>query len=254
MVDVLFEQAGRADARAPHAGPGLSAGRDHASARSRPSRRSTEQFEVLRTNADMVAERERIAPYLEAEPDKTLAFIAEMDMAAPGGRRPGRLRLPDAPGGGQRGARPLPEVRDEAAGGRGAGDDLHLPDAPRGRQRRAGPLPEVRHEAAAGAARRRGRRRPRARRARAPRAQRAMRTTTRRRRDRVGRRHGRGQPHDDAGQHALEADRPRRPGPRTRRSTGGSASATRSRSGCSTRWPATTRCTTRSTSTAPAAS
>ena len=27
-----------------------------------------EQFEVLRTNADMVAERERVAPYLEAEP------------------------------------------------------------------------------------------------------------------------------------------------------------------------------------------
>jgi FtsP/CotA-like multicopper oxidase with cupredoxin domain/cation diffusion facilitator CzcD-associated flavoprotein CzcO len=39
------------------------------------------QFEALRTNADMVAERERIASHLEAEPDKTLAFIAEMDMA-----------------------------------------------------------------------------------------------------------------------------------------------------------------------------
>src|SRR5438067_5739964 len=36
------------------------------------------EFEVLRTNADMAAERERIAPYLEAEPDKTLAFLAEM--------------------------------------------------------------------------------------------------------------------------------------------------------------------------------
>jgi FtsP/CotA-like multicopper oxidase with cupredoxin domain len=42
-------------------------------------------FETLRTNADMVAERERIAPYLEAEPDKTLGFIAEMDMEAPEG-------------------------------------------------------------------------------------------------------------------------------------------------------------------------
>ena len=31
----------------------------------------------------MVAERERVAPYLEAEPHKTLAFIAEMDMVAP---------------------------------------------------------------------------------------------------------------------------------------------------------------------------
>jgi FtsP/CotA-like multicopper oxidase with cupredoxin domain len=44
-----------------------------------------DQFEVLRTNADMVAERERIAPYLDAEPDKTLGFIAEMDMEAPEG-------------------------------------------------------------------------------------------------------------------------------------------------------------------------
>jgi FtsP/CotA-like multicopper oxidase with cupredoxin domain len=44
-----------------------------------------EQFEVLRANVDMVAERERIAPYLESEPDKTLGFIAEMDMEAPEG-------------------------------------------------------------------------------------------------------------------------------------------------------------------------
>jgi FtsP/CotA-like multicopper oxidase with cupredoxin domain len=44
-----------------------------------------DQFEALRTNEDMVAERERIAPYLDAEPDKTLAFIAEMDMEAPEG-------------------------------------------------------------------------------------------------------------------------------------------------------------------------
>jgi FtsP/CotA-like multicopper oxidase with cupredoxin domain len=47
-----------------------------------------EQFEVLRTNADMVAERERVTPYLDAEPDKTLAFIAEMDMGAPEGDGP----------------------------------------------------------------------------------------------------------------------------------------------------------------------
>jgi FtsP/CotA-like multicopper oxidase with cupredoxin domain len=43
------------------------------------------EFGVLRTNADMAAERERIAPYLDAEPDKTLGFIAEMDMEAPEG-------------------------------------------------------------------------------------------------------------------------------------------------------------------------
>ena len=43
------------------------------------------QFDVLRTNADMAAERERIAPYLTAAPDKTLAFVAEMDMGVPEG-------------------------------------------------------------------------------------------------------------------------------------------------------------------------
>jgi FtsP/CotA-like multicopper oxidase with cupredoxin domain len=36
----------------------------------------------------MVAERERITPYLDTEPDKALAFIAEMDMDAPEGDSP----------------------------------------------------------------------------------------------------------------------------------------------------------------------
>ena len=45
----------------------------------------SDQYEVLRTNADMTAERERIAPYFAAPPDKTLAFVAEMDMGAPEG-------------------------------------------------------------------------------------------------------------------------------------------------------------------------
>src|SRR5215203_925414 len=44
-----------------------------------------EQFDVLRTNPDMVAERERITPNLDAPPDKTLAFVAEMDMGVPEG-------------------------------------------------------------------------------------------------------------------------------------------------------------------------
>jgi FtsP/CotA-like multicopper oxidase with cupredoxin domain len=42
-------------------------------------------FDALRTNPEMAAERERIAPYLEAEPDKSLAFVAEMDFEAPEG-------------------------------------------------------------------------------------------------------------------------------------------------------------------------
>ena len=43
----------------------------------------TEAFENLRVNADMVAERDRIGPYLDAEPDKTVALVAEMDMGEP---------------------------------------------------------------------------------------------------------------------------------------------------------------------------
>ena len=44
-----------------------------------------DHFNVLRANADMAAERERGAPYMTAPPDKTLAFVAEMDMGIPEG-------------------------------------------------------------------------------------------------------------------------------------------------------------------------
>ena len=45
----------------------------------------TEQFEVLRHNAEWAAERERMSPYFDAPPDKTLALVAEMDMGTPEG-------------------------------------------------------------------------------------------------------------------------------------------------------------------------
>jgi FtsP/CotA-like multicopper oxidase with cupredoxin domain len=41
------------------------------------------EFGALRTHAEMTAERQGIAPYLDAEPDKTVALVAEMDMGAP---------------------------------------------------------------------------------------------------------------------------------------------------------------------------
>jgi FtsP/CotA-like multicopper oxidase with cupredoxin domain len=41
-------------------------------------------FETLRVNADMAAEHERAAKYLDAPPDKTLALVAEMDFEGPG--------------------------------------------------------------------------------------------------------------------------------------------------------------------------
>jgi FtsP/CotA-like multicopper oxidase with cupredoxin domain len=47
-----------------------------------------EVFEDLRTNADMVAERRRVAGYLAAPPDKTLALVAEMDVEEPVGDGP----------------------------------------------------------------------------------------------------------------------------------------------------------------------
>ena len=42
-------------------------------------------FRQLRTNADMLEQRERAEPYLNAPPDKTLSFVAEMDMGVPEG-------------------------------------------------------------------------------------------------------------------------------------------------------------------------
>jgi FtsP/CotA-like multicopper oxidase with cupredoxin domain len=82
VVDVLFDKPG--ELRLEHHTPervyplaAIQVSED----RAKPS--LPKQFETLRTNADMVAERERVAPYLDAEPDKTLAFIAEMDMGMP---------------------------------------------------------------------------------------------------------------------------------------------------------------------------
>src|SRR5215210_7675081 len=44
-----------------------------------------DQFAVLRENPEWAAERERLAPHVDAEPDKTLSFVAEMDMGVPDG-------------------------------------------------------------------------------------------------------------------------------------------------------------------------
>ena len=42
-------------------------------------------FDTRRTNADMTAEREQLATYFAARPDKALAFVAEMELQAPEG-------------------------------------------------------------------------------------------------------------------------------------------------------------------------
>src|SRR5918999_6591825 len=87
VIDVLFDRPG--DLVLEHHTPDRIyrlAGIRVAEQRAEPS--LDEQFEGLRTNADMAAERERLAPYLDAEPDKTVAFLAEMDMDAPAGDGP----------------------------------------------------------------------------------------------------------------------------------------------------------------------
>jgi FtsP/CotA-like multicopper oxidase with cupredoxin domain len=87
VVDVLFDQPGELtlEHHTPervYALAAISVSEEQAE----PS--LDEQFGVLRTNADMAAERARVAPYLEAEPHKTLGFIAEMDMGTPAGDGP----------------------------------------------------------------------------------------------------------------------------------------------------------------------
>ena len=84
VIDVLFEQAGELtlEHRTPDRVYPLAS---IAVADEEPAESLVEQFGRLRTNADMAAQREALAPYLEAEPDKTLSFLAEMDMEAPEG-------------------------------------------------------------------------------------------------------------------------------------------------------------------------
>jgi FtsP/CotA-like multicopper oxidase with cupredoxin domain len=87
VVDVLFDQPGELglEHRTPDRVYPLAAIRVSQES-AEPS--LAEQFEVLRTNDDMAAVRERIAPHLEREPDKVLGFIAEMDLGAPEGEGP----------------------------------------------------------------------------------------------------------------------------------------------------------------------
>src|SRR5918996_1632145 len=78
VVDVLFDQPGEAtlEHRTPERTYPLATitvEEQRADPQLEPA------YEALRVNEDLSAERERIAPYLEAAPDKTLAFVAEMD-------------------------------------------------------------------------------------------------------------------------------------------------------------------------------
>ena len=143
--------AGRAAPGAPHPGPDLPAGHDHGE---RGAGGAVAGGAGVRGAAPGPGAGGR------AQAAGPLAGRAAGQGPGPGrpDGRPGRpasrrgagdLRLPDASRGHQRRARPLPQVRHEAAGHPGTrGDDLCLSHASGGHQRPAGPLPQVRHEAA----------------------------------------------------------------------------------------------------------
>jgi FtsP/CotA-like multicopper oxidase with cupredoxin domain len=84
VVDVLFPETGQLELqhRTPDRTYRLA---DITVADERPEQSFTEEFERLQTTSDMAEQRERIAPFLKAPPDKTLSFVAEMDMGVPEG-------------------------------------------------------------------------------------------------------------------------------------------------------------------------
>jgi FtsP/CotA-like multicopper oxidase with cupredoxin domain len=79
VIDVLFEQPGELtlEHRTPERMYSL-ATIDVAESPATPP--LAEQFDVLRHNPEWQAERERLAPYVDAPPDKTLGLVAEMDI------------------------------------------------------------------------------------------------------------------------------------------------------------------------------
>ena len=84
VVDVLFGDT--SELKLEHRTPGRTYPLGRINVSGDPAEPSLKDpFDTLRTNEDLTRERERIEPYLDAEPDKTLGFIAEMDMPVPEG-------------------------------------------------------------------------------------------------------------------------------------------------------------------------
>ena len=84
VIDVLFEEAGQRTLE--HRTPGRTyslATIEVSAEQAKPALAG--KFDSLRHNPEWVAERERLASYFDAPPDKTLALLAEMDMGAPEG-------------------------------------------------------------------------------------------------------------------------------------------------------------------------
>jgi FtsP/CotA-like multicopper oxidase with cupredoxin domain len=84
VVDVLFANAG--ELRLEHRTPERTYRLASITVVDEPPEPSlADEFARLRTNRDMVEQRKRIEPYLKAPPEKTLSFVAEMDMGVPEG-------------------------------------------------------------------------------------------------------------------------------------------------------------------------
>ena len=82
VVDVLFEQRG--PAMLEHRTPKRTYPLAMITVSDEPAQPSFAiQYEELRSDPDMATDRARIASYLAAEPDKTLALVADMDMGEP---------------------------------------------------------------------------------------------------------------------------------------------------------------------------
>jgi FtsP/CotA-like multicopper oxidase with cupredoxin domain len=87
VVDVLFDHPGAVTLR--HHTPDRRYALGTVTVSPEPAMPSlADAFSILRANPDMEAERGRVAQYLDAPPDKTLAFVAEMDLGMPDGEEP----------------------------------------------------------------------------------------------------------------------------------------------------------------------
>ena len=84
VVDVLFDESGQLTLE--HRTPERTYALATVDVDAEPVSPSlSEEFDVLRDNPEWAPERERLAPYVDAPPDKTLSFVAEMDLGTPEG-------------------------------------------------------------------------------------------------------------------------------------------------------------------------
>jgi FtsP/CotA-like multicopper oxidase with cupredoxin domain len=96
VVDVLFGEPG--ELALEHLTPEKAYRLAAIDVRDQPAEQDlSEEFSELRTNADMEALRETITPFVDAAPDKTLSFIAEMDEVAGEGIDTGTYTCPMHP-------------------------------------------------------------------------------------------------------------------------------------------------------------